>query len=440
MAIDFRMRDFLHPTSILRLHRQFERTQWMSPEELETYQLRRLNLVLSAAYEEVPYYARLLRECSFDRPVTSLSQLEGLPLLTREIVRARRGEMQAKNVQRLRAVPQRTSGTSGAPIEFLADRHSQSLEFVYYWRHWSWAGYRLGDRFAELGSQYFLRRGRESIAEWQPHLRRLMLNSAQVSPRTAPELAAAIRSQRPRFLKGMPSAVFFLARAFEETGIDDIRFRAVFTNGEVVTAQQRKTVELAFACPVLDSYGHMERTAAISQCMDGGYHVVQDYGLLQFFEPRPAAGDGVIARAVGTSLHNFAMPLIRYDVGDEIELFRRPTSCRCGRGFPLVKRILGRSRDAIVTPDGRHLTSMFVLPEMVRGVRLSQFVQESPVELCIRVVPDSSWSPVEQERLLAYAARLVGPLMKVRIELVESEQHLIDPSGKVRPVLSLSQA
>src|SRR5690606_37357121 len=246
------------------------------------------------------------------------------------------------------------------PIEFLADRHSQTLEFVYYWRHWSWAGYRLGDRFAELGSQHFLRRGKDEIGEWQPHLRRLMLNSARVSAATARELAGAIRRRRPRFLKGMPSAVFFLARAFEEEGIRDIRFRAVFTNGEVITPQQRKAAESVFGCPVLDSYGHMERTAAISQCMHGGYHVVQDYGLLELLEPR-TDGETVVARAVGTSLHNWAMPLVRYDIGDEIELFPDPPpACPCGRGFPLVKRIRGRSRDVIVTPDGRHLTSLFV--------------------------------------------------------------------------------
>lgn len=439
MAIDFRIRDFFHPTEILRLRRQFERHQWMSSVELERYQLSRLKTVLSAAQLQIPFYRQLFREQALDPShLTSITQLEMLPLLTRDVIRAHAGEMRARNARSLGAISQRTSGTTSQPIEFLADRHSQALEFVYYWRHWSWAGYRLGDRFAELGSQYFLHRGRESVAEWQPHLRRLMLNSSRVSPATAAELASALRSRRPKFLKGMPSATFFLARAFEEAGIEDVRLQAVFTNGEVVTAQQRKTVESVFGCPILDSYGHMERTVAISQCMHGGYHVVQDYGLLQFVDPRPIEGDALVARAVGTSLHNLAMPLLRYDIGDEVELFRQPPSCPCGRGFPLVKRILGRSRDAIVTPDGRHLTSMFVLSEMVRGVLLSQFVQESASDLCIRVVPGAEWSEAEQERLLSYATRLVGPMMRVRIELVESET-IIDPSGKVRPVVAQSR-
>jgi len=437
MAIDFRVRDFFHPGSILHLHRQFERNQWRSAEENQSYQLERLRRILSRAGREIPYYRSLFAEIEFDpENLDSVGRLTTLPLLDRETIRRCGEEMRSPRAKRLGSIAQRTSGTSGSPIEFLADRHSQTLEFVYYWRHWSWAGYRLGDRFAELGSQHFLRRGKDEIAEWQPHLRRLMLNSARVSAATARELAGAIRRRRPRFLKGMPSAVFFLARAFEEEGIRDIRFRAVFTNGEVITPQQRKAAESVFGCPVLDSYGHMERTAAISQCMHGGYHVVQDYGLLELLEPR-TDGETVVARAVGTSLHNWAMPLVRYDIGDEIELFPDPPpACPCGRGFPLVKRIRGRSRDVIVTPDGRHLTSLFVLPEMVRGVLLSQFVQESREELCIRVVPDREWSPSERDRLLGYAARLVGPAMKVRVEVAEKEE-VLDPSGKVRPVWAL---
>jgi phenylacetate-CoA ligase len=437
MAIDFRVRDFFHPGSILRLHRQFARNQWKPAEEIESDQLDRLRRILSRAGREIPYYRRLFAEIDFEPArLGSISELGMIPLLDRETIRARGPEMRAPRPERLGALPQRTSGTSGSPIEFLADRHSQTLEFVYYWRHWSWAGYRLGDRFAELGSQHFLRRSDDGLLEWQPQLRRLMLNSARVSAAAARELAGAIRRHRPKFLKGMPSAVFFLGRAFEEAGIADIRFRAVFTNGEVVTPQQRKAAESVFGCPVLDSYGHMERTAAISQCMHGSYHVVQDYGLLEFLDPRPE-GDGVIARAVGTSLHNRAMPLLRYDIGDEIELFRDSAPpCPCGRGFPVVKRILGRSRDVIVTPDGRHLTSLFVLPEMVRGVLLSQLVQETRANLCIRVVPDREWSPLERDRLLLYATRMVGPGMKVRIEVAEKEE-VLDPSGKIRPVSAL---
>ena len=73
---------------------------------------------------------------------------------------------------------------------------------------------------------------------------------------------------------------------------------------------------------------------------------------------------------------------------------------------------------------------------MVRGVLLSQLVQETRANLCIRVVPDREWSPLERDRLLLYATRMVGPGMKVRIEVAEKEE-VLDPSGKIRPVSAL---
>ncbi|MCA9727194.1 MAG: AMP-binding protein [Candidatus Eisenbacteria bacterium] len=473
MAIDFRVRDFFHPVRILRLHRDFERHQWEPLSAVRAYQIGRLRAVLSVARDHVPFYRELFARVGFDpSALESDSDLAALPLLTRDVVREHQAAMRADDAHRLGAIVQRTSGTTGRPIEFLADAESQSLEFVYYWRHWSWAGYRLGDRFAELGSQFFLRRSDDAIACWQPGLRRLMLDSTRVSAENARPFADAIRRHRPRFLKGMPSAVHLLAESLRDAGIDDLRFRAVFTNGEPVTASHRASVERVFGCRVLDSYGHMERTVAISQCLEGEYHVHPDYGLLQLVEsgaptgrpgtsheekashelsdsvraaeatPRHAVDDDGgsarlprRARVIGTSLHNRAMPFVRYELGDQVELYSEPRTCRCGRSFPVVKRILGRSRDVVVTPDGRHISTLFMLPEMVEGALLTQFVQESPRELRIRVAPGPGWSESSERQMREYAQRLVGPSMRVDVECVPGEQ-LLDESGKLRTVVS----
>ena len=77
-----------------------------------------------------------------------------------------------------------TTGTMGEPLRFLIDKPSNVLEFVYYWRHWSWAGYRIGDRFAELASHYFLQRKSSELGHVQRGFGRLLLNSIRLSPDT----------------------------------------------------------------------------------------------------------------------------------------------------------------------------------------------------------------------------------------------------------------
>jgi phenylacetate-CoA ligase len=359
--------------------------------------------------------------------------------MTRDRVRQEGHRLLADNARRLRTRRYATSGTSGQPLAIYLDRSANTLEFVYYWRHWGWAGYRLGDRFAELNTTYFLRRSRQTPPPWvwQPSLRRLLLDSASISVDAACELADALRRHRPRFLKGLASSLSALATTFEESGIDDISFQAVFSTGEVVSPPCRQLVVRVFGCPLLDSFGHMERTVAVSQCPRGSYHVNWDYGLLEVEDVREAPGGTTrLGRIVGTSLHNLAMPLLRYDVGDDIELFAEPRDCPCGRTLPVIRAVHGRSEDTLVTPDGRFLTSLFVTAELVDGIRLIQFVRLADGLLEIRVVPAPGWDASREEQLLGYVGRLAGPAMRLRLVQVTSDELIRDPSGKRRTVIA----
>jgi phenylacetate-CoA ligase len=437
MAIDFRVRDFAYPLPILRLRRTMERNQWLPPADLEAYQRGRLRQTIRHAYREVPYYRRLFDEAGL-RPddIREATDLRRLPTLSRDVVRTRQEDLRARDVRRYRPVPCTTSGTTGEPLQFLLDRDSNVLEFVYYWRHWAWAGYRLGDAFADLGATFFMKRPalHEAPVHWQSALRRLNLNAMLLSRRPVAAMADAIRLRRPQFIKGLPSSLFCFARCLEEASIRDLSFRAVFSQGDLLLSAHREALSTAFGCPVLDSFGHMERTVAICQCPDGGYHVNSDYGVLEVVDGTATGTRAGTGRVVGTSLFNLAMPLLRYELSDVIELFEEPRSCPCGRTLPLVKGVLGRARDILVAPDGRYVTTLFLLPESVPGVRCAQFVQDPADELEIRVVAAHGWTPAAGERLLAETRAIVGPSMRVRLRLVADAEMVGDPEGK-RPVV-----
>ncbi|MBW2277725.1 MAG: phenylacetate--CoA ligase family protein [Deltaproteobacteria bacterium] len=440
MSIDFRLRDFAHPFSIWRLHRALERNQWLSPREVAVYRDERLRAIVRHAYRNVPFYRQRFDEAGVDpKDIRGAADLDRLPLLSKETVRRAGESIHARGASRYHPIEHRTSGTTGEPLLFLLDRFANSLEFAYYWRHWSWAGFELGDRFAELGTTHFLKRPEliDSPAHWQPHLRRLMLNGVQLSARRAADMAAAMRRHRPQFIKGMASTLFFLARCFDEAGAYAPPLRAAFSTGEMLSQSFRETIESVFSCPVLDSYGHMERTVAIAQCPQGGYHVNSDYGLLEVVDQqRSPTSETRVGKAVGTSLHNLAMPLLRYEVGDRIELLPEDQTCSCGRGLPLVKAIQGREEDVVVTPDGRYLTAIFILPEFVDGIGFAQFVQDQRDSLVINVVPIAGWSDEQRRKLTGYASRLLGGSMKLAVRTVEASEIEVDPSGKRRVVIS----
>ena len=442
MPIDFRLVDFLHPERLLRLRRSLERTQWLPPDELQAHQDALLCRVVRRAAARVPYYRTLFAEHGLD-PLAfrGREDLARLPRLPKSVLRERPESLLADDAPRHRPRWHQTSGTTGTPVRFVLDREANALEFCFYWRHWSWAGYRLGDRFAELGTVHFLRRGRsEALEHWQPHLSRLMLNAARVAPGNAARVAAALAERRVRYLKGMPSALAHLVRVLDEARARSPLLRAVFSTGEVLTPADRAAIEAAFGCQVLDACGHMERTVAIAQCPAGGYHVQADYGLLETVDRTRAADGRPLASILGTSLHTRAMPLLRYEVGDDVELLEDGDgrTCACGRTLPLVKRVLGRSQDTIETPDGRRLSSLFVLFDLVGGVRCGQVLQEAPDRLTLLVVPGAGWSSARVERLEELGHAMAGAGMTVRVVEGREANLLRDSSGKLRPVVGLA--
>ena len=105
---------------------------------------------------------------------------------------------------------------------------------------------------------------------------------------------------------------------------------------------------------------------------------------------------GQIGRVVVTDLHNFAMPLIRYAIGDYAEVGK---PCTAGRSLPSLRRILGRRRNMIMRPDGRRhwpLTGFSRFDE-VAPIRQYQFIQHTREHIEVRLVADEPLSSGQRD-------------------------------------------
>ena len=439
MPIDFRVRDFAYPIGMLRLRRFFEKSQWLPREELRAYQEQRLRDIIHQAYYQVPYYQRLFDERGLTpRDIQKVADLAKIPLLSREAVRASFDELRANNARCHRPAVAETSGTSGTPLRFLVDKPANMLEFVYYWRHWSWAGYRLGDCWAHVRYEFFVRQKETARKPWhfQRHTRRLYLNSLLISREHIAEFARALRKYRPRFIHSRPSNLYCIALFLREKRLDDITFQAVFSGGETITPEHREMIETTFSCKVLDSYGHMERCVAVSQCPQGGYHHNSEYGVLELADPRNTNDGGVMGRVVCTSLHKMAIPFLRYQIEDFLELYEDERQCPCGRTLPLVKAVHGRRRPVIMTPAGRPITTLFGPFSKVEGVRRFQVVHEKPALLIVRLVRGKNFTSNSEEGLKFWLRVFIGDGMDFRLDYISEGDLERDELGIVQPVIS----
>ncbi|MCM8797524.1 MAG: hypothetical protein NC923_06605 [Candidatus Omnitrophica bacterium] len=444
MGLDFRIKDFAYPISIIRLKNQFERNQWISEDALRAYQQKRLRLIIEHAYRNVPYYRRIFQEKNIiPSDIKSINELKIMPFLTKEIIQKKFNELIAVNAKKYKPRLLSTSGTSGGAVKFYVDKPSNILEFVYYWRFWGWAGYRLGNTFAELSAQSFTpySQKKEQYYYFEFFTRRLMVNSLLISYKNSDNYIRLFKKFKPRFLKGLPSNLYALARIIGKKTGHGITFRAIFSQGENLLRYQRDYIENTFSCKVFDSYGHMERTVAISQCPFDSYHVHMDYGGVEFVEPvsvksEDGIADGQIREVVGTSLYNFAMPLIRYRTGDYIRLKPTAQKCSCNRTFPIVGSIVGRNSDIVITPDGRAITALYVVFDRTPNICFGQVIQERLDKLLVKVAYNSQDIDSSDALLLKNLVDFVGDSMKIEIVHIGPEELEMNKLVKNKTIIS----
>ena len=144
------------------------------------------------------------------------------------------------------------------------------------------------------------------------------------------------------------------------------------------------------------------------------------------------AGRG--GRVVVSDLHNFATPLIRYDLGDFAEVGR---PCPCGRGLPVLARIIGRTRNALVTADGkRHYPLLGQTGFLdIAPILQHQFVQTAFDVVEARVVTREPLAPEQVRRLQAHVGKRLPA--GIRIEVVQVESVPRSPGGKYEDFISL---
>jgi phenylacetate-CoA ligase len=262
-----------------------------------------------------------------------------------------------------------------------------------------------------------------------------MLSPVHLSEATAPLYLDAVAEFGAESLESYPSSAYLLARYAQAAGAR-LPLRAVFTTSEPLLPEQRTAIEDAFACRVFDFYSQAERVAFTSECDEhSGHHLHEEYGVVELVDGDGApVAPGSPGRVIATTLHNRAMPLIRYAVGDATAMTGLP--CACGRTLPVTGGVATKQEDLLVAADGR-LVSPSVLTGVFKRstpVGRSQIVQREAGEITVRVVKLDGYSQ-DDERAIerGFRARL-GAGLRIRFEYVDDIP--CSSRGKYRWVIS----
>jgi phenylacetate-CoA ligase len=218
-----------------------------------------------------------------------------------------------------------------------------------------------------------------------------------------------LQREQPDYLLSYPSNIAELARCSRQRRIRLARLREVRTIGEAMAPETRKLCREAWGVPLTDAYSSQEAGYLALQCPGHEhYHVQSESVMLEILDEQGVAcAPGETGRVVLTTLHNFAMPLIRYEIGDYAEA---GPPCPCGRGLPVITRILGRQRNMLTLPDGRRRWPSFPSEKWsyAAPVRQLQLVQRARERIEVRVVPERALSDGERARLVGAMQDCLG--------------------------------
>lgn len=386
-----------------------------SPDELRDLQWRRLARLLAHAHARSPHYRGAFARLGIHPgDIRSLDDFERIPPTRRSDLR-RPVAFVAEGFDTAKLRSSTTSGSTGEPTTTWFDDEAWFLsKFLLKLRARRACGMRTSDRIALF---------QEGVADRRPG--RFARAHAFTIHRPPRMIVDEVVRYAPTVLYGFPGYLLRLG----ETAAGRIRPRLVFTSSELLDGQTRQHLEALYGAPVLDVYGSTEVKEIAWQCpLAQAYHVNADWLVLEVIRER-----GRIGRIVVTPLFNYAMPLLRYELGDTGELI--DGRCDCGIGLPLAQPAYGRDVDYFRLPDGEEITpyDLTCAIENVPGMLRYQIVQRAPDAVELRVVPGKEFDDTSREGI-RHALRPVLAGVEPDVRLVEALES--EPNGKFRVVKS----
>lgn len=402
-----------------RLAQELESSQWRTPDEHAAQQAVHLARIVGHARERVPFYANRLAGVELDaRGRLDRAAFERIPLLTRP-------EAQA-SAERLLATPPpsadgaltqvRTSGSTGTPLTVTVTEREMLHRMALSIRRHRWSGRDATRRLAAIrapdGAPAAFPHGL-ALDAWASPVNLLEptgpMHLLDINTPVSRQLEW-LASVSPAYLITYPTNLAALLTESERTGARPAELRQVATMTEAVPEGLREHCLEAWGARLVDNYSSNECGSIASECPDcGAYHAHDEMLLVEILddEGRPVP-PGSMGQVVVTPLFNHATALIRYAIGDHAV---RGAPGACARGLTAIERVVGRSRNMLLLPDGDRLWLALGARHLTGDLPIAQFqlAQTALDAIEVRLVTRRPLEAAEEAQLTDYVrGRLPG--------------------------------
>lgn len=408
---------------------ELENQSYLNEEAMKKYQEQELRKLIAYAYEKSPFYKKFYKDIDL-ASIQTIEDLKKLPVLDKEMI--------ARNIDSMYTVADRsnavanTSVKAGTPLKFLFTKEDIQKRMAFYdFFKKQHGAINLEMKRASFSFRRFVPINQQKNIYWRDnhYIKQRLYSPYFCNEQTAGKFIANLEEFQPDFMDGLPSSIYELAKYINRHRII-LSFQpvAIFTTGEKLLPHQRIEIEEAFDCPVRNQYMTSEGAPFIGECVKGKLHYNMNSGVIETSDK----GEMIV-----TCFHTYGTPLIRYNIGDIVQLPKNKIRCECGSVHPVFEQIHNGTTDYIQSKSKGKFSAVYLskIGKDFSGIiKQIQFVQNSLESIDVYVEGAEGYTNAITEQIHKEMVYTFGDDMIFNIRVVEEIPKL--PNSSFQPVVN----
>jgi phenylacetate-CoA ligase len=340
--------DFLLGIKFMSKLIELRKVYSMQENKINELQENKLNSILRYAINNVPFYSDykyLVNEKDIHM------HLNKFPIIDKNILLDQ--QIKLLSVEKKNLIKCVSSGSTGQQSVIYMSKVDQSYVRATQILWWEWAGYKIGDPILQTG----ITPNRGLVKS----IKDIFLNTyyLQAFTHSKDDVIKALKWAKTKnkpVLAGYASSLYIIAKYAIEEDIS-VDFKVAITWGDKLFDHYKKIIKQAFNVDIYETYGSAEglmiggqkdQEKMYQMLLNSYVEIVDDNDL--------PVKDGKMGHVIVTNLNAFAMPLIRYRIGDlAIKQPQLNQPLDKNIQLPLWEKIVGRDTDLVKTKSGKFL-------------------------------------------------------------------------------------
>jgi len=350
---------YLSGSKIPSILKEIKKIDKFSFIEKQRYQEEKLKKILLHVYNNVPYYHKILADAKIvdSNQEINLENFHKIPILTKEIIRREGENLYSKDYKKRKSYENTSGGSTGEPVGFLQDKNYDEWNKANKIYYKTFGNQDIGDKELRLwGSERDILEGKEKFSlrlkNWLYN--RKELNAFRMSEKDMERFVIEWNKFKPQWIEAYAQSIYEFAKFIKARKLSIYSPRGVLTSAGTLYPEMEEVLREVFHYPVFNRYG--SREVGSVACSDGNKKELKLSIWNNYVEILNNQLISCRADEMGkiyiTTLNNYSMPLIRYDIGD--------VGVK-GNDWEYLEKVEGREMNVFKTKDGKLIPGEFFI-------------------------------------------------------------------------------